>query len=76
MSSMAADRNQLSIVGGCAIGITVGLGVAQMLVALLTRVFDPAPEKLTTPWGYRIALVGAVAIAIGAALISAQRAAA
>ena len=66
----------LLLVGGCVIGIAVGLGVAQMLVALLTHVFDPAPEMLAVPWGYLAVLVGAAAVSIGAAVVSAQRTAA
>jgi putative ABC transport system permease protein len=66
----------LLLIGGCVIGIAVGLGVAQMLVALLTHVFDPPPETLAVPWGYLSLLVGAAVVSIGAAVASAQRAAA
>lgn len=51
----------LLIIGGIA-GAALGLGVAQMLVKLLTGVFDPPPESLAVPWAY-IALLVAAAIA-------------
>jgi putative ABC transport system permease protein len=65
----------LLLIGGCVIGIAVGVGVAQMLVALLMHVFDPPPETLAAPCGYLAILVGAAVISIGAAVASAQRAA-
>lgn len=46
---------------GAVVGIVLGLGIAQMLVKLLTGVFDPPPEALTIPWGYLTGLVAAAA---------------
>jgi putative ABC transport system permease protein len=66
----------LLLVGGLVIGIAAGLGVTQMLVALLTHVFDPAPETLAVPWGYLAVLICAAVVSIGAAGIGAQRASA
>jgi len=40
---------------GSAVGLVLGFGIAQMLVVLLTGVFDPPPERLAVPastWWY------------------------
>jgi putative ABC transport system permease protein len=52
----------LILLGGGVLGVALGLGVAQMLVTLLTGVFDPAPEGLVIPWAY-LGLLGAAAAA-------------
>lgn len=75
LGAFSWSEGLLLLIGGCVIGIAVGLGVAQMLVALLTQVFDPAPERLAVPWSYLSALVAAAAFSIGAAVAGAQRAA-
>ena len=43
-------------------GIPAGLGIAYVLVKLLTGVFDPPPEALSIPWAY-VAFVTAAGIA-------------
>jgi putative ABC transport system permease protein len=52
------------LVGGALSGAALGWGVAQMLVKLLTQVFDPPPEHVSIPWLYLalvlVATVGAV----------------
>jgi putative ABC transport system permease protein len=67
----------LVFVGGTLVGVTLGLGIAQMLVTLLTGVFDPPPEALAVPWGYLGGLIGAggaaVVLAVLAALAAARR---
>jgi len=40
------------LVPGIIIGGLLGLGVAQVLVKILTGIFDPPPETLTIPWLY------------------------
>ncbi len=42
----------LVLIGGAVAGILTGFGIAQMLVKLLTHVFDPPPEALAVPWAY------------------------
>jgi putative ABC transport system permease protein len=59
-------------VGG-AIGLAGGLGMAWMLVTLLTGVFDPPPDRLSTPWLYVVGLVFAAFVSIAVAVIGAQR---
>ena len=48
--------------------LAAGLGwlLAQMLVAMLTHVFDPPPDHLAIPWGF-LALLYAVALLAGVA---------
>ncbi len=52
----------LMLVGGGGIGTLLGFGIAQILVKVLTGVFDPPPEHLYIPWGY-MAVLAATAIA-------------
>jgi putative ABC transport system permease protein len=47
--------------GGSISGILLGTGIAQMLVKVLTGVFDPPPEFLAVPWGY-LALLAVAAV--------------
>lgn len=83
LSALGAKPHQLSAflwsegllifsIGG-ATGLMGGLGMAWMLVKLLTGVFDPPPDRLSTPWLYVLALVCAAFISIAAAVIGAQR---
>jgi putative ABC transport system permease protein len=60
----------LVFIGGTLVGSALGLGIAQMLVVLLTGVFDPPPEALSVPWGYLGALVGAGAVAMALAVLT------
>ena len=83
LAALGARANQLGafiwseglllLAGGCVIGIATGVGVAQMLVALLTHVFDPPPEILAIPWSYLALLLGAASIATGVAMAITQR---
>ena len=59
-------------VGGV-IGLVGGFGMAWMLVKLLTGVFDPPPDRLSTPWLYLGGLVFAALVSIAVAVIGAQR---
>ncbi len=52
----------LILVGGSVIGTLLGLGIAQILVRVLTGVFDPPPEHLYVPWGYMTALAAAAIV--------------
>jgi putative ABC transport system permease protein len=68
LAGLLWSEGLLILVGGATLGLALGLGVAQMLVLLLTGVFDPAPESLVIPWPYLTALIAAAAIATTAAL--------
>jgi len=65
----------LVFVGGSLVGLALGFGIAQMLVLLLTGVFDPPPEALVVPWGYLAALISAGAVAMVLAVVAALAAA-
>ncbi|MDQ2966258.1 MAG: FtsX-like permease family protein, partial [Chloroflexota bacterium] len=54
-------------IGGIALGGLAGWGIAQVIVKILTGVFDPPPEHLSAPWGYLAAFGLAAALAIAAA---------
>jgi putative ABC transport system permease protein len=47
----------LVVGGGMLLGLLAGVLIANVLVKLLTGVFDPPPEALSLPWGYLAALV-------------------
>ena len=83
--ALGATRQQLRclvtaetvVITGCglAAGAVTGAALSQMLVKVLTGVFDPPPDVLTVPWAY-LALVGACTIAaLGVAAAGAARAA-
>lgn len=57
----------LLLAGGLVAGGALGFGVAEMLVKLLTHVFDPPPEQILIPWGY-LGLV--VAATFGAVVVA------
>ncbi len=61
-------------VGGGVFGIALGFGVAQMLVTILTGVFDPPPEFLFVPWLYLVILTGAALASMIGAVLGAQTA--
>lgn len=87
LAALGASGRQLSaflwgeglviLVGGSVVGVALGFAVAQMLVTLLTGVFDPPPESLAVPWAYlgavAAAAVGATTLAIVGALAAARR---
>ncbi|MCU1469304.1 MAG: hypothetical protein JWQ39_453 [Glaciihabitans sp.] len=83
-SVLGANRRQLRglvlaeaaaiAVGGTVAGAGLGLILSQMLVAVLTGVFDPPPTILTIPVPYLLAtIVIALGAITGAALLSARR---
>jgi putative ABC transport system permease protein len=52
------------VTGGLVLGALTATAMAQLLVKVLTGVFDPPPDALAVPWGYLGALV---ALTVGAA---------
>ena len=50
--------------GGLLLGSVIAVGISEMLVKVLTGVFDPPPDVLTVPWGY---LGGLLLLTTGAA---------
>jgi putative ABC transport system permease protein len=82
LAALGAKRNQLGAflwsegvviqVSGGIIGIALGFGIAQMLVTILTGVFDPPPEVLSIPWPYLVLMVAAAIASMIAAVLSTQ----
>jgi putative ABC transport system permease protein len=59
--------------GGLLGGAVIAWGLSQMLVAVLTGVFDPPPSTIAVPWIYLVSTALAVVAALAiAALISAR----
>lgn len=75
LRSMVLSEAAVVAVGGTIAGIVLGWLLSQMLVSVLTGVFDPPPAALTVPWTYLIA-TGAIAIGtvVAGAIWSARRA--
>jgi putative ABC transport system permease protein len=75
----ALVRSEVALVTvlGAILGVATAWALAEVLVAVLTGVFDPPPEVLSIPWPYlaAVALVGLVctALATRRAVTSARR---
>jgi len=62
LRSLIASEAAVLAVGGLLAGATLGWALSEMLVAVLTGVFDPPPSALSVPWGY-LAGTGTLTIA-------------
>lgn len=69
---VAAEATTLTV-GGLAAGAAVGWLLAQVLVAVLTGVFDPPPAAATIPWLYLTGTALITVIALGIATAGALR---
>jgi putative ABC transport system permease protein len=61
---------------GLLLGAVIAVGISDMLVKVLTGVFDPPPDVLSVPWAYLAgvtALVCATVAAAGAMTLRALR---
>ncbi|MEU9889649.1 FtsX-like permease family protein [Sphaerisporangium sp. NPDC051011] len=65
----------LVALGATVLGAAAGWALAQMLVVVLTGVFDPAPDQLAVPWGQVAAMAAVGLIVLPAAGALALRAA-
>jgi putative ABC transport system permease protein len=54
-------------VGGLALGAVIATAVSDMLVKVLTGVFDPPPDMLSVPWGYLAAVTALACASVAAA---------
>ncbi len=54
-------------VGGLILGTAIAVVISDMLIKVLTGVFDPPPDSLSVPWGYLGVLVVLTVGAVGAA---------
>jgi putative ABC transport system permease protein len=76
-AALGANRRQLAgfvlaeaaivVVSGLLLGAAAGWTLSQMLVKVLTGVFDPPPAHLSVPWPYLTAVVLAAGLAVAAA---------
>jgi putative ABC transport system permease protein len=53
----------LVVAASVALAALLGWLLAEMLVAMLTHVFDPPPDHLAAPWGFLAGLGGATVVA-------------
>lgn len=53
--------------GGILLGTALAAGLTQLLIKVLSGVFDPPPDALAVPWGYLGAVLGLVLAAVAAA---------
>jgi putative ABC transport system permease protein len=49
------------------VGLATGFGLSQVLVKVLTGVFDPPPSRLAIPWSYLVVLLALIVVAITSA---------
>ena len=53
--------------GGLLLGTVIAVGISDMLVKVLTGVFDPPPDVLSVPWAYLAGVLVLTVTAVGAA---------
>ncbi|MFE4654799.1 FtsX-like permease family protein [Streptomyces sp. NPDC056707] len=63
----------LVAVAGGACGAVLGWALSQMLVKVLSGVFDPPPDHVAVPWAYLASLAGVTVAALAAAAWAAAR---
>ena len=74
LRGLALSEGLLITLGGLAGGALIAWGLTQMLIKVLTGVFDPPPSVIAIPWGYLSITVIAVVAALGAAALVSARA--
>ena len=82
LAAMGAKARQLGaflwtegliiLVAGMVLGFATGLGIAKMLVKVLTGVFDPPPQALSIPLLYLLVLIVAGCLSTLLAVVIAQ----
>ncbi|KNZ69678.1 FtsX-like permease family protein [Thermincola ferriacetica] len=82
LAALGANRKQLGsflwseglliLVGGVLTGLTLGFIIAEVLVKVLTGVFDPPPQFLFIPWSYLTLILAAGSFAVIVAVFAAQ----
>jgi putative ABC transport system permease protein len=60
---------------GAILGAAAGWVLSQMLVKVLSGVFDPPPEQLSVPWAYLSVVAGVATLGLAVAALAAIRAA-
>jgi len=74
LRGLALSEGLLITIGGLVGGGLIAWGLSQMLIKVLTGVFDPPPSVIAIPWGYLTITVLAVVAALGAAAMVSARA--
>jgi len=74
LRGLALSEGLLITIGGLFGGGLIAWGLSQMLIKVLTGVFDPPPSVTAIPWGYLTITVLAVVAALGAAAVASSRA--
>lgn len=69
---VAAETTTLAL-GGVLGGAGIGWALSEVLVAVLTGVFDPPPDALTVPWPYLAAVTVTTVVALAIAATAAVR---
>jgi putative ABC transport system permease protein len=67
LAGFVAGEAGITVIAGVLLGSAMGWALSQMLVKVLTGVFDPPPSQLAVPWLYLGALVAVAVVAIGVA---------
>ncbi|MGW3287052.1 FtsX-like permease family protein [Streptomyces sp. NPDC001002] len=75
LRSMVLTEALLLATGGLAGGALIGWALSEMLVKVLTGVFDPPPASLSVPGGYLALTAGAAVVAVLAAALNGIRSA-
>ncbi|MEH0574579.1 ABC transporter permease [Streptomyces sp. B21-108] len=75
MRGMVLTEALLLATGGLAGGALIGWALSEMLVKVLTGVFDPPPASLSVPGGYLALTAGAAVVAVLAAALNGIRSA-
>ena len=73
LGSFLWTEGLIILIAGMVLGFATGLGIAKMLVKVLTGVFDPAPQSLAIPWLYLGVLIVAGCASTVLAVMIAQR---
>lgn len=70
-------RAEVALVGalGVVCGAILGAALSQLLVTILTGVFDPPPDRLTVPWPYLVSVAAVAVVCLAVAGAAGSRAA-
>ncbi|MEP7369684.1 MAG: ABC transporter permease [Dermatophilaceae bacterium] len=74
LRGLALSEALVITIGGLTGGALIAWGLSQMLIKVLTGVFDPPPSVIAIPWGYLSITVLSVIAALGTAAIFSARA--
>ncbi|MFE2842131.1 FtsX-like permease family protein [Streptomyces scopuliridis] len=73
LSGFVWSEAALVALAGGACGAVLGWSLSQMLVKVLSGVFDPPPSQVAVPWAYLLATAGVTVAALAAAAWAAVR---